>query len=945
MRLILNNILILSLVVLPVMAVLSVNHIAYGQTQSSQNEEVQKLLQQAKQQTQRGEPQKAIETLQKALRIAQQLQGKKAEVEALLGIGFNLRIIGQPQQALVYYTQALLISQKVGDRVDEATALTNIGVVYNSIGQSQQALGYYAQGLPIGKRVGNRAGEAGTLNNIGLIYRDIGQPKKALEYYNQALSIFKAGGYQDAEATTLSNIGVVYGDIGQPQKALEYYNQALPIFKAAGDRSGETATLNGIGLVYRTIGQPQKALVYFNQALPISQAVNDRASEAATLNNIGSAYRYIGQLQKALAYFNQALLIRQAVGNRAGEATTLSSIGLVYSDMRQPQKAVEYFAKALPILRSVGDRAGEARTLTNIGKIYHDIGQPQKALEYFNQALPIRRAVGDRAGEATTLASLGVVYGNIGQPQKALNYYTQALLIFQAVGDQAGEATTLANLGVVYRDTNRSTEAVANLEKAVNLTLKTRSGLNRSDRQQFLQAKGLAAVALSSLLIDRGAADQAYQWINRSATAELADYARLLNAKVTNPEAQIAIAQWNQQNQILQLLRQRLQEEKFSENLAQQIRTLEAQVNQQAETLARQFPETAELFETTLADIVQLKNSIPSGTTVIHPVLLTGVSNVPNEIAFFILTTDQLSVIKKSIDPVAFNALLTTTTQQLNNRFDDQYLDNLAKLYELLIRPIEAQIQATNSKQLSIIATGKLRYLPFEALYDSKTDQYLIQKYPVSYLTRLSTRSLAAKPNATTAKRILAFGNPVPKAPLALPGAEVEVQRITQILPDSAAFIGEQATLDTFKLQSLRFSLLHLATHGCFQKGGCPKLGLEENTILFADQRFNIADAALLGLQNTDLITLSACQTALETNSNGEEIAGLAYLFERAGAKATIASLWSAEDTTTQAIMVQFYENLKQGRSKGEALRQAKLNQIDSHPFFWAPFVLIGDAR
>ena len=90
---------------------------------------------------------------------------------------------------------------------------------------------------------------------------------------------------------------------------------------------------------------------------------------------------------------------------------------------------------------------------------------------------------------------------------------------------------------------------------------------------------------------------------------------------------------------------------------------------------------------------------------------------------------------------------------------------------------------------------------------------------------------------------------------------------------------------------------------------------------------------------------MSACQTALETNSNGEEIAGLAYLFEQAGAKAVIASLWSAEDKTTQEIMVQFYQNLKQGMSKGEALRQAKLSQIDSHPFYWAPFVLIGDAR
>jgi CHAT domain-containing protein len=269
------------------------------------------------------------------------------------------------------------------------------------------------------------------------------------------------------------------------------------------------------------------------------------------------------------------------------------------------------------------------------------------------------------------------------------------------------------------------------------------------------------------------------------------------------------------------------------------------------------------------------------------------------------------------------------------------------KLYDLLIRPIEAQIQATRPTQLSIIATGKLRYLPFETLYDSKTNQHLIQKYPINYLTRLSTHALKTPGTSTSAARlkVLALGNPVPTKRQALSGAETEVKRVTQILPGSAAYIGNQATLNTFRIQALRFPLLHLATHGCFQQGGCPELGLKENTLLFADQQFNIADAALLGLQNTELITLSACQTALRTNSNGEEIAGLAYLFERAGAKATIASLWNADDETTQTIMVQFYQNLKRGMSKSEALRQAKLSQIDSHPWFWAPFILIGDGQ
>ncbi len=160
--------------------------------------------------------------------------------------------------------------------------------------------------------------------------------------------------------------------------------------------------------------------------------------------------------------------------------------------------------------------------------------------------------------------------------------------------------------------------------------------------------------------------------------------------------------------------------------------------------------------------------------------------------------------------------------------------------------------------------------------------------------------------------------------------------------------IREKATLGSFKTDSTRFPLLHLTTHGCFQKGGCPNVGLEENTILFANREtFNIADAALLGLENTDLIVLNACQTAMKADSNGEEIAGVAYLFERAGADAVIASLWNAEDETTKDIMVKFYENLQQGMTKAEALRQAKLSYVREYvsPFYWSPLILIGDGR
>ena len=372
------------------------------------------------------------------------------------------------------------------------------------------------------------------------------------------------------------------------------------------------------------------------------------------------------------------------------------------------------------------------------------------------------------------------------------------------------------------------------------------------------------------------------------------------------------------------------------------MRELEAEVYRTAEEIRRQFPEVAELFETTPKDIAQLKASIAPDTVVIQPVLLTNVNDFPNTIALFVLTKDSLSVKKITLDPAEFDKLLTKHREQISSELTSDYRETGGKLYDILIRPLEDQIQALSPKQFSIIATGKLRYIPFETLWDTKNRQFLIQKYPVNYLTRISTRSIA---NSTLQGGVLALGNPIPRDPQNLAGSEEEVRNIAQLFPGSSAYIGRTATLDQFKTQAPRFPFLHLATHGCFQQGGCQKLGLEENTLLFADSQFNIRDAALLGLQNTRLLTLSACQTAMQANSNGEEISGVAYVFERAGAQAVMASLWSVDDAATKDLMVEFYQNINQGMSKNEALRQAKLSQIQRHPFYWSPFILIGDAR
>ncbi|NCS24239.1 MAG: tetratricopeptide repeat protein [Microcystis aeruginosa BS13-02] len=898
-----------------------------------------------------GEKQKALDYYQRALPLWRAVGNPTGESILLNNIGGVYSALGEKQKALDYYQQALPLWRAVGDREGEAVTLNNIGLVYDDLGEKQKALDYYQRALPLWRAVGDRAGEATTLNNIGAVYDALGEKQKALDYLQQALPLRRAVGDRRGEAFTLNNIGGVYDALGEKQKALDDYQQALPLWRAVGDRRGEASTLNNIGAVYDALGEKQKALDYFQQALPIMRAVGDRRGEASTLNNIGGVYSDLGEKQKALDYYQQALPIMRAVGNRRGEAVTLNNIGLVYRNLGEKQKALDYYQQALPLWRAVGDREGEAVTLNNIGGVYDDLGEKQKALDNYQQALPIMRAVGDRKGEAVTLNNIGAVYDTLGEKQKALDYYQQALPLWRAVGDRAGEATTLNNIGRVYDALGEKQKALDYLEQSANLILDLRRGVSRSLRATFLESKQGTSIALVDLLIRQNSPQKAFEWANLSTTFDLVDYDRLAGTEgqVKNPVANQAYQEWKAQARQLEARRQELQTN-FSDTLSRQVLQQRAALSEQAEILVEKYPELADLLEITPTDLAQLQANLPANTTLLQPVLLTGTDNVEHTVALFILTRTTLKVQQVPV-PKDLNERLQRYASQLESDLEivDRALSS--QLYDLLIRPIEGQIAPNQT--LAIIATGALQRIPFETLYDNQTQQYLLQKYPIHYLTRLSKVQPQPTPKVNNPS-VLVFANPRPTQ-VELIGTEAQADFLQKTYANSQIYKHQQATLDAFLSQSPRFPILHLGTHGCFRPEGCPSLGMKANTLLFANKReYELKDAVKLGLQNTELITIGACETAREVDGVG--LAGLAYVWERAGAKTTLASLWNATDFVqysqqnspelpTAAILNQFYTNLQQGMTKAEALRQAKLAHIDLHPFFWAAFILIGDGQ
>jgi CHAT domain-containing protein len=882
--------------------------------------------------------QKAIEYHQQSLAIARELDYRQVESLSLSSLGLAYRSLGQYQKAIEYHQQSLAIDKEIGDRSGEASSLNNLGIAYGSLGQHQKAIEFYQQSLSIAREIGDQGSEAKILGNLGVAYDSLGQYQKAIEYQQQSLAIARKIKDRSNEANSLNNLGDTYNSLGQYQKAIEYLRQSLVIAREIGDRQWETNSLGNLGNAYQSLGQYQKAIGYYQQSLAIARELGDRRGEAYSLGNLGAAYLSLGQYQKVIEYHQQSLAIAREIGDRSGEAASLGNLGIAYRSLGQYPKAIEYQQQHLTIAREIGDRQGEANSLGNLGNAYQSLGQYQKAIEYLQQSLAIARELGDRRGEAYSLGNLGAAYLSLGQYQKVIEYLQQTLAIAREIGDRSGEAASLGNLGIAYRSLGQYQKAIDNLEASLNITLKTRSELSRDDRKDFLAANEnqTPVITLAEVLIQQNQPEKAFQWLNLATTADLADYNRLINAKVADPDAQKALDNWNTDNRQLEGMRRQLQD-KYSQELAQQLRQFEEKVYKNAETIGEKYPEIAELFETKPTDIAQLQKNIAPDTLVIQPVPLR------DKVALFLVTREKLIVIQSDTKRDELNKLVSEYRTQLADYKNADYLVTGSKLYEILIRPIESQIATSSPKNIAIIATGQLRYIPFETLYDKKNDQVLLEKYPIYYLTRISTST----PPSTERKPLqgLAFANPKPTQE-ELKGTEIEAETISKIFPGSEKYLGTNATLDIFKKQAFRFSILHLGTHGCFDLAGCPNLGMQANTILFANkEEYKIADAALLGLKNTELITLSACQTAKEANADGQEISGLAYVLERAGAKSVIASLWSAEDNTSAEIMTHFYQNLHKGMSKSEAMQKAKLSQIKSHPFFWSPFILIGAAN
>jgi tetratricopeptide (TPR) repeat protein len=382
-----------------------------------------------------GEPKKAIEYGEQALKNSRGMDDRRGEGNWLGNLGLAYRDLGEPKKAIKYTKHALKIAKEISDRRREGIHLGNLGVAYMDLGEPKKAIKYTKHALKIAKEISDRRREGIHLGNLGLAHRYLGEPKKTIEYSEQSLKIAKEIGDRRGEGNSLSNLGLAYMDLGEPKKTIEYSEQSLKIAREIGNRRGEGYQLSNLGLAYMDLGEPKKTIKYSEQSLKIAREIGNKRGEGHQFENMGLAFRDLGEHKRAIEHSEQALKIAREIGNRRSEGIRLGNLGVAYMDLGETKKAIEYNEQALIIAREIGDRRNEGAWLGNLGLAYHDLGETQKAIEYMGQALIIAREIGDRHNEGAWLGNLGLAYRNLGKTEKAIEFLKKSLAIGKSIED------------------------------------------------------------------------------------------------------------------------------------------------------------------------------------------------------------------------------------------------------------------------------------------------------------------------------------------------------------------------------------------------------------------------------------------------------------------------------------------------------------------------------
>ncbi len=888
---------------------------------------------------------KALEWHQQALAIQRDLNDTTGRGKTLQAIGDAYIMQGQQTQALDAYRQALAARREAGDRAGEALTLRSIASTL-AYGLQQFAEGRenYQAALALQQASGDRSGQAQTLQDMAMVYVFQGQLAEALAPYQQALAIRREMNDVRGQAGVLSLMASVHQGLGENLKALDAYQQAIALNQTLRDRTSEARNLHSLGDVYTALGQYTKALESYQQSAATAHAANDRTTEAYVLGKIGSAYQNLGQYAKALDFYEKQALPRQReLGQPFWEGLALNAVGRLYHSFGDYTTALRFYQQALTVNRSAGNQNEESAVLYNIGLIHYNQGDYRTTLDYYRQSLAVHRAIGYRAREWVVLKDIGLVYSDLGEHAQALQFCQQALALQRELGEHSYEWLTLYSIGYIYANMGDEQTALDYYRQAIDALEGVRSSTTLEEFRLSLAEQSADLYARTVLLlVHLGQPTQAFELAERARARSFLD--QIGNNRLDVRQG--ADTRLVEQEQALRLqlaaLESNLRQEQAkpaSERkaelpavLADQIVAKQREYSELVSLLKRSNPEYASLVSVAPLNLADIRKILDRDTTLLSFFV------TPDTTLAFVVTPSSLQAVELDVRASDLSAAVVEFRDFAS--LEDAHPPSLTRLYVWLVAPLRPYLK---TRVIGIIPHGVLHYLPFAALSDGK--RYFGSEHVLFHLPSASALPFVQQKGKAETRSILVISQGQAQGLPALAYADAEAQAIARLY-EAEALTGRAATESAFTSRAAESDILHLAAHGQLNTVN----PLFSRIVLAADAHadgfLDVQEVYSLDLARADLVVLSACQTQLGAHGRGDDIIGLNRAFIYAGAPTVIASLWSVNDEATGALMASFYRHLRQGKSKAAALQaaQAETRARYPHPYYWAGFVLTGDA-
>jgi len=948
---------------------------------------------------------RALARAEQAQALARKVGDPALEIEADLEIGFAYQLLRNGPEAISWFEEALKTSLTHDDPAGRFRALRNLGAMHAD-SDPEKASGYFKEALVIATGLGDLAQQADSLQWLGRCQDNLGRSAEALESYRSALTFAQSIKNRRLEGTILNAMTAVYTTRGESREALSCIDQALKLAEEQGFKDLEAAVLTNRGLLQRRRGEPIAALVSLETALGINRSRGDLASEARVLIHLGTVYQELGDLDRALDRYREALGILSSLqAEKRWEAIATFNIGRVYLRLGDAEAALAQFESARQKSREAENRRNEATALHGLGVAWLQLGQAAEAIGLLEEALALRRQIEDRPGEASTLLELGNAHQKRGDAEKAGALLRAAQGLARQVEASFVEASALLSLARLGRDHGDLEGALREIDKALFILESIRSELADdslsssffASKRSYYELKVDLLMRLQGVSPGRGFAKLAFEASEMARSRSLLDLlaeGRIdvkqgISPELERQEAEVEAQLAQIQREIMEKLSRNQTNEASLAELRQRLEETEEERQEIERRVRQEHPRYAQVRYSSPLGLEDIQGQLDEREALLEYSLGADGSYL------FVVTRKALEV-----HPLPDAGEIAKKVEQARKGVEGSNSGVFGRsrlaaywLYKELIAPARAAIAG---KRLLIAPDGALHYLSFEALLTEDVTRrnvpmkdlpFLLLDFAVTYVPSASVLSSlqAASPQTLAGdgvpKRFVAFadpiyasealtqengsgglgGGPAPERAVSagkdlwprLVGSEREVASIAELYPPPEVRIyrRDEATEENFKgnrvVEEARW--LHIATHGQPDEKRPELSGLflthakdsQEDSMLRVYEIFNLSLKA-------DLVVLSACETALGKEVSGEGLVGMTRAFLYAGAPSVVVSLWRVADVTTPELMVSFYGNL--GRlGKAEALRQAKLTMIReggrAHPYYWAPFILVGKAE